>query len=43
LSVFEVGSAAGELRLRGDGERELALSELAAGRPLALVFLRHFG
>lgn len=43
MSRMQVGSSAGDLVLVLEGEREITLAELAAGRPLALYFLRHFG
>ena len=43
MSTLEVGRPARDLVLLGEADRELTAGELAAGRPLVLVFLRHFG
>jgi peroxiredoxin len=43
MSALEVGQPARDLVLLGEGDRERSLAELAGGRPLVLVFLRHFG
>ena len=43
MTALEVGSSAAELAVLLEGEREVPLAELGGGRPLVLVFLRHFG
>jgi peroxiredoxin len=41
--MLKQGDSAPDLRLRDSSGAEVALADLWRERPLALVFLRHFG
>ena len=41
--MLEVGAKLPQLGVRGAQEREVSLASLHAERPLAAIFLRHFG
>ncbi len=43
MTSLSVGDPAPDAMLRGEGEREVRLSELYREGPVILVFLRHFG
>lgn len=43
MAKIEIGAAAPDLVAHGADEAPVSLAELRGGRPLVVLFLRHFG